>query len=273
MRAFAASLVSSLLLLAPASTSAQTVYGGAQTVNGLQNRANTRANMQLQERRNAETRRMFRAEDMIENQRRYDKAHPLKAPVLYVTADPKADTLDAIAKNVHDQYFKGEPLAQTRSYVRSRYDAYAAAVRSQGMRADNLATACDYAAESLYLAGAHIEAAPDRSLIRGACVMYLQANENRGFAPTNAARIAYLQFAAVAGSLYRDLDRRAAGDAKKRAFYDSEARGEFRAQFHMDMAATPPKRFVCVMANRTTGCDLVSRVYPKYAIAESAKYP
>ena len=251
-------------LFTPFSARAQTVYGGAQTLNGLQDRGNTRSNLQLQERRNAELRQSFRAQDIIEDERR--KLHPLAPPIVDVTPDAAGDTFATLAKNFRSQYFTDWAPVKVDTYLRARFDDYAASTKRAGLRVSSLASACDYAAESLYAAATHVDATPERLSLRGTCTMVVQDRENSGSLTTNAQRYGLFRAFAIAGSVYRDLDRReaASGDTAKRDFYDGEARTTFEELFHRDIADTPPQKFVCLFATPTTSCDLVQRIYPRF---------
>ena len=198
------------------------------------------------------------------------------APVTMVTPDRSADAIPFIASRAQRQYFPGESVPDVIAYMRARVHEYARTVIDEGLEQRSVPVSCDYAVESMYDVGlgTHVEGDVRRN-IRGTCVIMIAAMEHKGLLATNGQRQAFLQYLAIVGAAYREMDRRfaAAGDAASRTENAKQARLSFKQIVGKHESDLPPEHFPCLLENSAYPCERIMREGPPILAKIVEKYP
>jgi hypothetical protein len=231
-------------------------------------------NFAVMTKRQEQMRQFLLSEDMMADQ---GAGGGLQPPVMSVVPNQSEDAVPLIAERAQAQYFPGVPVAKIESYMRARVHDYVRTVKSEDMPELSLGSSCDYVVESLYAVGRNVavDSGEGRRNVRGTCTVLVSALQAEGSLKTNAQRLTMLQFLAIAGGAYREMDARftAAGNTAERAKNAADARKTFAALFNADIEKISPEQFPCIFAGKTLTCDTIMREGPPLFGKLIAKYP
>jgi hypothetical protein len=231
-------------------------------------------NFTVMMKRQEQMRSFLQSEDMMADQA---AGGGLQPPVMTVVPNQSEDAVPLIAERARTQYFPGVPLPKIESYMRARVHDYVRTVKSEEMSELSLGSSCDYVVESLYAVGRNVTVDPGeaRRNVRGTCTVLVSVLQAEGALQTNAQRLTLLQFLAIAGGAYREMDARfaAEGNTAEREKNAADARETFTALFNADIEKLSPEEFPCIFAGKALTCDTIMREGPPLFGKLIAKYP